>query len=66
MTAIIAHEGTGTIYRMAEDPESIPTATWIERFKSNRWNWESMTTQPFAEVVKEYNEKGFVCLAIED
>jgi hypothetical protein len=66
MTAIIAHEATGTIYRMAEDHDSTPTATWIERFKGNCWQWESMTTEPFAEVVRDYNGKGYVCLAIED
>jgi hypothetical protein len=66
MTAIIAHEATGEIFRMAEDHDSTPTATWIERFKSNRWNWESMTSQPFGEVVKEYTDKGYVCLAVEE
>jgi hypothetical protein len=66
MTAIIAHAATGAIFRLAEDDDSTPTATWIERFKSNRWEWETMTTEPFAEVVKEYNSKGYVCLAIED
>jgi len=66
MTAIIAHEATGTICRLSEDHDSTPTATWFERFKSNRWDWESMNTQPFAEVVKEYTDKGYVCLAIEE
>jgi hypothetical protein len=66
MTAIIAHEATGTICRLSEDHDSTPTATWVERFKGNCWQWENMTTQPFAEVVKEYNGKGYLCLAVEE
>ena len=66
MTAIIANNEASAVYRLSEDYDSTPTATWVERYKGNHWEWESMTSQPFAEVLTEYNEKGFVCLAIED
>lgn len=66
MQAIIAHKEVGNLYRLSEDHDSTPTATWVESWKGKRWFWERMTSRPFAEVIKEYNEKGFVCLAIED
>lgn len=66
MTAIIAHKEDGTIYRIAEDHDSTPTATWVERWQGKRWDWETMTTQPFAEVLTEYTEKGCICMAIEE
>jgi hypothetical protein len=66
MTAVIANNKASAIYRLSEDHDSTPTATWIERYKGNKWDWERMTSQPFAEVLTEYNEQGFVCLAIEE
>lgn len=66
MTAIIASTKDGEILRLAEDHDSTPTATWVERFKRDHWEWERMTTEPIAEVLQEYNGKGFVALAIED
>ena len=66
MQAIIIHEHTAAMYRLSEDHDSTPTATWVERYKGNRWDWERMTSQPLEEVLTEYNEKGFVCLAVED
>jgi hypothetical protein len=65
MTAILAHK-SGTIRRLSEDHDSTPTATWVEHWKGNRWDWINMTSQPFAEVVKEYNGKGYICMAIEE
>ncbi len=62
MTAIIANNEASAVYRLSEDHDSTPTATWVERYKGNRWEWERMTSQPFAEVVKEYNDKGYICL----
>jgi hypothetical protein len=66
MTAIIANSEASAVYRLSEDHDSKPTATWVERYKGNRWDWESMTSQPFTEILAEFNQKGFVCLAIED
>ena len=66
MTAILANNDGSSVVRLSEDHDSTPVATWVERYKGRQWDWQSMTTQPFAEIVKEYNEKGFVCLAIED
>lgn len=66
MTAIIAHKEVGTIYRLSEDHDSTPTATWVERWKGKRWDWEVATSQPFAEVIKEYNDRGYICLAVEE
>jgi hypothetical protein len=66
MQIVIAHEATGTICRLSEDFDSTPTATWVERFKGNCWQWETMTTQPFGEVVQEYNDKGYIALAFEE
>lgn len=66
MQAILANHEASAVYRLSEDFDSTPTATWVERYKGKRWDWETMTTQPFAEVLKEYNDKGFVCLAIEE
>ncbi len=66
MTAILANQETSAIYRLSEDHDSTPTATWVERWKGKRWDWEVATSQPFAEVVREYNEKGYICMALED
>lgn len=66
MQAILANNEASLVYRLSEDFDSTPIATWVERYKGKQWDWETMTTQPFAEVLKEYNDKGFVCLAIEE
>jgi hypothetical protein len=65
MTAILANE-SGRLKRLTEDFDSTPTATWAEDWSGSKWSWCNMTTEPFGEVVKEYTDKGFVCLAIED
>ena len=67
MTAIIANKESGAIYRIAEDhDDNETTPVWVERWMGKRWDWERMTSQPFAEVVKEYNDRGYICLAIEE
>ena len=66
MQAILANKEASAVYRLSEDHDSTPTATWVERYRGNRWDWERMTSQPLAEVIKEYNDQGFVCLATED
>lgn len=67
MTAIIAHKESGVIYRIAEDhDDNETTPVWVERWMGKRWDWERMTTQPFAEVIREYNDQGYICLATED
>jgi hypothetical protein len=65
MTAIIAHEATGTIRRLSEDFDSTPTATWVESWNGKKWDWSTMTPQPFSEVLSEFAGKGWIKLAEE-
>jgi hypothetical protein len=63
MEAILANETTGKLRRLGEDFDSTPTATWVEEWKGNKWEWVLATGQPFAEVLKEHTGTGWFILA---